>query len=136
MCNKEVMVGGIDQTRAVERRPIRWVSELEERARWEAGELIERLERDGQRFASDGEKVTASSPSLVATDAEIAQTRRPAALHPSRRRRVPPRRAEQRDRDGWREATGWYSGEHPSTQKELLENHTVIPKCFKWVIVN
>jgi len=76
LCNKEVMVGGIDQTRAVERRPIQWVSELEERARWEAGELIERLERDGQRFASDGEKVTASSPSLLATDAEIAQTRR------------------------------------------------------------
>ena len=81
----------------MERRPI---GELEEIARWEAGGLIERLERDGRRFASDGEKVTVSTPSFAATDAEIAQTRSPAALHPSRRRRVTPRRAEQRDRDG------------------------------------
>jgi hypothetical protein len=46
----------------------------------------------------DSEKVTVPSAGPAATDAEPVQAGRPAALHPSGRRREPPRRAERKRR--------------------------------------
>jgi hypothetical protein len=56
------------------------------------------LDRVKRCFAGDSEKVTVPSAGSVATDAEPVQAGRPAALHPSRRRREPPRRAERQRR--------------------------------------